>query len=86
MAAFQRGISLCLGISLNFSMEVSTFEKQVETMPFLKYLMQPMNKAIEHENEFVKEGKIPSYQYIPKEIELNKLISKIKIKKLYEIL
>lgn len=70
-----------LGISLNFSKEVSTFEKQVETMPFLKYLWQPMKKAIEHENELVKERKIPSYQYIPKEIELNKLISKIKVKR-----
>lgn len=67
-------------------MEVSTAEKQFETMPFLKYLMQPMKKAIEHENELVKEGKIPSYQFIPKEINLNKYISNIKIKKLYEIL
>ncbi len=70
-----------IGISLNFSMEVSTFEKQVETMPFIKYLMQPMKKAIEHENELLKEGKIPSYQFIQKGIELNKIISKIKIKK-----
>lgn len=75
-------------ISLNFSMEESTVEKQIESMPFLKHIMQPMKKAIDHSNELASQGKIQiSPQNIPKKIEsnidlkLNQLYSKIKIKK-----
>lgn len=70
----------CLGIRLNFSMEFSTLEKQCKTMPFLKYLWQPMKKAIQHESELVSQGEIPPYQFFPKEL-FNKFIPKIKIKK-----
>lgn len=74
------------GISLNFSME--TIEQQVESMPFVKDIMQPMKRAINHTNELVSQGKIPKYEIFPKEVlpkenELNKLLNKIEIKKIY---
>jgi hypothetical protein len=74
------------GVSLNFSMEVNTFGKEIESMPFLRDIMQPIKRAIDHTNKLVSQGEIRS-QIIPKEtesnidFELNKLQSKIKIKR-----
>jgi hypothetical protein len=69
-----------------WTMEVSTFGKEIESMPFLKDIMQPIKRAIDHTNKLVRQGEIRS-QIIPKEteskidFELNKLHSRIKIKK-----
>ncbi len=49
--------------SLNFSMEESIM-KQIETMPFLKQLMQPVRKAIDHTDELVCKGRA-HYKNIP---------------------
>lgn len=69
------------GISLNFSIETSTFEKQFESMPFFKDIMQPMNKAMNYTNELVSQKRIPEFQIFPKEFEFNQFLPKIKIKK-----
>lgn len=62
-----------LGFSFNFSMEYGTIEKQLETMPLLKDLICPMKKAFQHESELINQGKIPSYEFFPKEFEFPKL-------------
>ncbi len=67
------------GISFNFSMETSTLEKQFESMPFLKDIMQPMKKAINYTNELVSQKRIPEYQIFPKEVILKE--TEIKIRK-----
>jgi hypothetical protein len=76
------------GIMLNFSMEIVNIQKQMESMPFIKDLMQPIKKAICHTNDLVNQGKVKmQHQNIPKEIESNidskleKQSSKIKIKR-----
>ncbi|VVB97730.1 Uncharacterised protein [uncultured archaeon] len=63
-----------LGIWLELSMEFSTIEKQFETMPFIKNLWQPLNKAFQIEREcIINQGEIPNYQFFPKEFEFPKL-------------
>ncbi len=75
------------GIMLCFSMEISNIQNQMESMPFIKDLMQPIKKAICHTNDLANQGKVKFLQNIPKEIESNiysKLesqFSKIKIKR-----
>ncbi len=76
------------GIMLSFSMEISNIQKQMESMPFIKDLMQPIKKAIYHTNDLANQGKVKmQHQNIPKEIESNidskleKQFSKIKIKR-----